>query len=89
MTEDEAKTKRCPLVSGKHYNAFTGVQHRQMYESNRWDGGTYCIGSACMMWRDGLDRVLTGREIVVDHGVKKTIEKESVPSGYCGLAGKP
>lgn len=84
MTEDEAKTKRCPLVSGKHYNAISGARQAQMFESHRWDGGTNCIGSTCMMWRwvrpsqEAIDEV---RAIGLEPMMKS--------HGYCGLAGKP
>lgn len=47
MTEDEAKTKWCPMVRYKSING-EGI--------NRWDSFTdslsRCIGSDCMMWED-------------------------------------
>ena len=38
-TEDEAKTKFCPLVA------------QGMLAGNPFNGQPYCIGSACMAWR--------------------------------------
>jgi len=71
MTEEEAKTKWCPMVR------FTGAGTAtdQEWATNR--GGDYgaqafkCIGSECMAWRG--------------YYVMKDTEK--VHHGYCGLAG--
>lgn len=78
MTEDEAKKKWCPMV--RDVRASNGAMEI---------GSGFCKASECMMWRDNLDRVLTGRDIIVTDGNKRNIVKETVPSGYCGLAGKP
>lgn len=43
MTEEEAKTKWCPMVPGFNHAA----RNRQIDDRN----GYRCIASACMMWR--------------------------------------
>lgn len=77
MTEEEAKTKWCPMV-------------RFTYLSNRSDDpsdgmGALCIGSACMMWRAGVSHKA--------HSDGGHISYEALPpeerEGHCGLAGKP
>jgi hypothetical protein len=45
MTEDDAKTKVCPIAKMR------SATHED------WDNGL-CIGSKCMMWR--IQRTLTG-----------------------------
>lgn len=79
MTEEQAKTKWCPMVRAGREGANTTA-------AVNWpqDGGATvihqewakCIGSGCMMWRwnkayDSKNEVVIG------------------PHGYCGLAGKP
>jgi hypothetical protein len=77
MTEDEAKTKRCPVGAG-NMAAIEGTPaiHMNIYT-------TKCIGSDCMAWRWGEPSI----------SVKKVMEGEECPiennNGYCGLAGKP
>lgn len=75
MTEDDAKQKWCPMVR---------LGDRDKTER------TMCIGSDCMMWRKDGERYATGKDKIVDagHG-RKTIQKEYIEGGYCGLAGKP
>ena len=97
MTEEEAKTKWCPMtrfffaqMSGRLTGSGVLPGEAPMFaavNTDRPDGA--CIGSGCMMWRDDLDRVVTGREIARTVGDKIRIEKETVPGGYCGLAGRP
>ena len=77
MTEDEAKTKWCPMVRfiavSSHLNGGA-----QFIHSNRNDIDTtkrYCIGSDCMMWR------LSERHYLDNVPPKSPIQ------GYCGLAG--
>ena len=76
MTEEEARTKWCPMVRlawqvnpDRPHDAIT---------ANRWGSGqpidvATCIGSACMMWR-------------WEH---KQHERWEDSEGYCGLADKP
>lgn len=84
MTEDEAKTKCCPLfMSG------LGLQMVQ--------GGAFgqCIGSACMMWRwefvhEFSDKVEEnwGRWRFADPFEPIKEGEIKTNRGYCGLAGK-
>jgi hypothetical protein len=54
MTEDDAKTKWCPMVRMGDMNAPTGINAGNQ-------AGTTCIGSACMMWREyGYDKDTEG-----------------------------
>ena len=77
MTEDQAKTKWCPMVrvaySGGSYNrnSLAGTAHVDTKDIR-------CIGSDCMMW--GMKYV----EQVDERNVSVL-----VPDYYCGLAGKP
>lgn len=72
MTEDEAKTKWCPMV-----RAESATRHLVdgSVEAN-------CIGSACMMWRTPAIKLngLTMSEI-------DDLQNISADNGYCGLAG--
>ena len=87
MTEEEAKTKWCPMVRaftswwpyGADTTAPTGgaaAINRDSPNTNRYN----CIGSSCMMWRTTVAVHLTNDPI-------KFYRKEEI--GYCGLAGKP
>jgi len=77
MTEDEARTRWCPMVRFSE----TGEDG-----ANRWTvdakvtAGNCCIASACMMWRPEkrrIEQTPEGRNISVVEG------------GYCGLAANP
>jgi hypothetical protein len=72
MTEDEAKTKWCPMIRniplrvGENYRGVTTRDNTANYERN-------CIASACMMWQQA-DRA----EDPENFG-------SYLPAGYCGL----
>jgi hypothetical protein len=79
MTEDEAKTKWCPMVRAAtlitgvdyHETAVGGAGCNRAHPNMMFEGAV-CIASDCMMWR------------WIDRGsVSKPID------GYCGLGGKP
>lgn len=90
MTEGEAKTKWCP--------AFRGSDHGTN-RPHEIGGHGFCIGSACMAWRE----VVADREIRItadrptgqgwsDTGRKsgrKHIWGRALLKGFCGLAGRP
>ena len=76
MTEDEAKTKWCPMARFLDGDDIGGA--------NRWRVTTHdglahkeclCIGSDCMMWRE------------VERVNKQSSDLYTV--GYCGLGGTP
>jgi hypothetical protein len=80
MTEDEAKTKWCPMVRtglvagmavNHHIGTVNGPHAGDVHDETR------CIGSGCMMWRF----VAVSSQTIV-RGADKIRNK-----GYCGLAG--
>jgi hypothetical protein len=73
VTEDEAKTKWCPMTRQAANNgiAFSNKPDNHASMVN-------CIGSACMAWR----------RLETDPNKPLPIE-ERMTAGYCGLAGKP
>ena len=72
MTEDEAKTKWCPMArewgDENSYNRVLG----------KADEHTKCIASDCMMW------IATDNEVGAMSGGTRPIRSQ--PAGYCGLA---
>ena len=74
MTENEAKTKWCPMSRFSTYDG-TGVSNRDNFQSvgHSAEG---CIASACMMWREDLTRE------EAQNGVY-------AKDGHCGLGGNP
>jgi hypothetical protein len=50
MTENEAKTKWCPMV--RHVQFFNDIEdNRGLFEPRDNPLANACIGSLCMMWR--------------------------------------
>ena len=48
MTEDEAKTKWCPMTRVQNFSMDrSGAINRSNFDA----GNTLCIASKCMMWR--------------------------------------
>lgn len=82
MTEDEARTRWCPMVrlaaEPPDANGSWNRAATPMLKS------TLCIGSDCMMWRDSLDYFIR------DGNPEPRMRTEpQVIGGYCGLAGQP
>jgi len=76
MTEDEAKTKWCPMVRYAVLDNDAFDNRAELSKPNR------CIASSCMMWRTiEIKSEKSGDYVTV------TVFPEG--SGYCGLAGKP
>jgi hypothetical protein len=75
MTEEEAKTKVCP-IGRISLTVYREPKHGEPETGIAWEHN--CIGSACMMFRH-------------DYRVTDTITGEVGKSWgvYCGLAGKP
>lgn len=89
MTEEEAKTKWCPMkkfvplspgqetytTSSPNWKEESEKYFNTLYESRA--SGANCIGSACMMWR-----------ISPQEFTEKIADAKILADGYCGLAGK-
>lgn len=73
MTEEEAKTKWCPMVRSNGSNATP--LHTTGNPVLTWTRtqGSNCIGSSCMMWRASMTEYPNGKD------------DEGVPTGDCGL----
>lgn len=86
LTEDEAKTKWCPLARTTEFDGVNGSRVRNRVVRTDLDPvrvneplGCHCIASVCMAWRfvEGATEEKPG------HGfVRAAI-------GYCGAFGKP
>lgn len=88
MTEDDAKTKWCPMfrrsmaLSPKGSN--TIINNRELDPVRR---SSNCIGTECMAWRSMNPGSEDIDPAVEDAGT--VISFVFVPHGYCGLAGEP
>lgn len=91
LTEEEAKTKLCPLV------------REDFLSGPPFNGKPLCVGSACMAWRESEETFPGGKHkcVVCDgtgsshgtavgtcHACWGTGGIEKLKRGYCGLAGK-
>lgn len=77
MTEEEAKTKWCPVANTRF---IAGDEPRMAADR--------CIGSACMAWRKTGDAKVENRKgQLVDRDMDGTGRWHY--EGFCGLAGKP
>ena len=85
MTEDEAKTKWCPMFRVSHAGA-GGSQYSstsfEMKDNRNFRSQSECLASKCMAWRWMLN---------VGENPENPAEAMSLPptEGYCGLAGRP
>ena len=75
MTEDEAKTKWCPMAVN---NTCTRNPRGEIPD------GAKCVASDCMMWRRDEQPTKFG-----PFGKEPYTPVEFRFGGYCGLAGKP
>ena len=73
MTEQEARTKWCPMVRITWYP--TPAPETSISGWNRDEMNTNCMASDCMMWRW--------------HGGRRPEKQMEAARGYCGLGGKP
>lgn len=77
MTEEEAKTKKCPM-------AMAPVHTGQLIERP----GFNCTASACMAWRWNVDWVSSIHDPVAKTLTYK-LKSHAREAGFCGLAGAP
>jgi hypothetical protein len=89
MTEDEAKTKWCPMVRHESpEDEGNGTWNRgrkdDVINIERPNYSCACIASACMMWRWEV-----AEEWTHPHTGEKYPTAFSTEHGYCGLGGKP
>jgi len=83
MTEEEARTKWCPMVRITWYP--TPAPETSISGWNRDEINTNCIASDCMMWRKGEKK-----EVEIDRGYgQPPAYIDVVETGYCGLGGRP
>jgi|LSQX01.3.fsa_nt_gb hypothetical protein len=75
MTEEEAKTKWCPMV--RHTKDNEGAFYTTNGQSSK--SFQWCIASDCMMWR--------WYERISNNNLNTKDQQEKI-KGYCGLAGK-
>jgi hypothetical protein len=80
MTEDEAKTKWCPMVrhEGEEHGSFNrgGISDPINSFGIAKGYGCGCIASGCMIWREDLTR-------------EEAQNGYQAKSGHCGLGGLP
>lgn len=96
MTEDEAKTKWCPMAreilvascdetrpAHNRVEVITSTLDRKIIES-------LCIGSRCMMWcwNKTAKPIPQGLSLATMAKLKAYPEMQNTDSGYCGLSGK-
>ena len=82
MTEDEAKTTRCCGPVGCGRSEYAGRQGGDIDGNVIWE--RWCIGSACMAFREGGYPPMVGDTITI-----KIPPDPKIVHGFCGLAGKP
>jgi hypothetical protein len=103
MTEDEAKTKWCPMVRISAFGEHTSSPpaNRVMDAINktvaRNPRDCRCLGSECMMWRlskpadpEALLRYANNNGLTTQEAMRELRLTEadfSAAQGYCGLAG--
>lgn len=86
MTEQEAKTKWCPMVRHVGPKAPLDSTPQDAVHNN----GAHCKGAQCMMWIwDGWREGTTFKTSVDDNGEFKADAPYPPMEGHCGLAGWP
>ena len=98
MTEEEAKTKWCPmarvstLIEGLDYNqtAVGGAAcNRPAEGNNMMSDNALCIASDCMLWREKRAFKEFKEPIYNSNGNICGYNADTEVIGYCGLGGKP
>lgn len=90
VTESDAKQRWCPFAASR------SVRYTERSwlvvagpEANKDDDtpAMLCLGDGCMAWRWSPSRY-SASMIAAQPGISDAMMSE-IPSGYCGLAGKP
>ena len=98
MTEDEAKTKWCPMAREYHcLGDYELPPHNRVIigeSDSHIKVSSKCVASDCMMWRWTIEPSPSIPMCTVDRDGKKIAGSEYrtieiTGEGYCGLAGKP
>jgi len=76
MTEDEARTKWCPMVRYKSGGGEGINRWATSDDKNYSPDHSKCIASDCMMWREIREQ-------------DSSTGYWNIIGGYCGLGGKP
>lgn len=98
MTEEEAKTKWCPFVQeSKGIGSWNRPRAAESDTAARYN----CIGSDCMAWQwepmveiskdDYEAGILINKHPLADvrYVGSDGYRRVEIPTGFCGLAGKP
>ncbi len=85
MTEDDAKTKWCPMCRFANLDNVGPVSNRETFFRGAPNPDT-CIASDCMMWQQ-TDNECEPQQHPKDSSAAMP-EPKCYPAGYCGLAGK-
>lgn len=90
MTEEQAKTKWCPMIRagthGANYHVAGNWRGDQITDVDEREY-TRCQGSACMMWRWTPELQNIGASIGESFLINRVPKEPS--EGHCGLAGTP
>jgi len=86
MTEEEAKTKWCPMVRWEAETLATrrAFNNREQILEGKCGENSRCIASECMMWRPLYREVTKADEEACD--LYRAGDKNMPDGGYCGLA---
>jgi hypothetical protein len=80
MTEEEAKTKWCPMTRYHNNGDAGGVYCNKPGDPESLEGSEFCIASDCMMWTWGR----TPQEAQAQSGISGQYQQSA--DGHCGLA---
>ena len=83
MTEEEARTKWCPMMRFNYCGDSTTDDNRGGHKNKL--NVVNCIASQCMMWRPTDNECIP----MTYEQSRNNDGPHCFPAGYCGLGGKP